>query len=305
VNRLSRANFDRALRYISEHGSDLHRALAAHFFGPGDSEPVRRALASHRNEDGGFGHGLEPDFYLPDSSPMATSIGLQILADLETPASDPWVESALRYLVHTRDDSLALWPPVPPSVVNFPHAPWWKPRPRPAAELALNPTAELVGYFFRWWEAGVAAPVQEWLDETQRQILSLQTMEPHDLMCCVRLAESPGVPREAQSVIAEHLLGLVGGAVETDPTAWDTYGVKPLTAAPRPDSLLSPALAKPIAQQLEYELGRQDESGAWQPHWDWGESYPDVWVSVRPVVAADNTLRTLRALSAWDYVEAG
>lgn len=70
MKTLSKRAFDRTIQFISEIGRPLEQALCAHHFTEPCPEQVISELAKYQNEDGGFGHGLEPDFRLPASSPM-------------------------------------------------------------------------------------------------------------------------------------------------------------------------------------------------------------------------------------------
>ena len=58
---LTAAAFQRARAFVMEQGRDLDRALLDFHFGDGTPESVLAALAAYQNDDGGFGHGLEPD----------------------------------------------------------------------------------------------------------------------------------------------------------------------------------------------------------------------------------------------------
>ena len=71
--------FDRARSHIADHARELDRARYGFHFEEGPASDVIAALAGYQNADGGFGNALEPDFRLPDSSPMATSHGFHVL----------------------------------------------------------------------------------------------------------------------------------------------------------------------------------------------------------------------------------
>ena len=54
-------NFEKAARFIWENGRLLERRLFDYYFRGGSREGVLSAIRAYRNEDGGFGHALEPD----------------------------------------------------------------------------------------------------------------------------------------------------------------------------------------------------------------------------------------------------
>ena len=69
MKRLTAAAFERAKAFVREQGRDLDRALLEFHFGDGAAD-VRAfdALEAYQNNDGGFGHGLEPDLRTSASS---------------------------------------------------------------------------------------------------------------------------------------------------------------------------------------------------------------------------------------------
>jgi len=65
---------------VKAHARSLDRALFEHQFEGAPARNVWDALAAYRNMDGGFGRALEPDFRLPGSSPLATTIAFEYLS---------------------------------------------------------------------------------------------------------------------------------------------------------------------------------------------------------------------------------
>jgi hypothetical protein len=85
VSKILPRNFlENAGEYIRNNCNPLYDALFAFHFGGGGAEAVVSGLERFRNGDGGFGHGLEHDFLMPDSSPMATTVALQIFGKSES-----------------------------------------------------------------------------------------------------------------------------------------------------------------------------------------------------------------------------
>ena len=91
--------------------------------GPG--EPVRDAVAAFRNEDGGFGHALEPDGRGPESQPAAVLTALSVLDECDA-WDDELARSACDWLATTEPDGGGT-PFVMPGVEAWPHGPWWRP----------------------------------------------------------------------------------------------------------------------------------------------------------------------------------
>ncbi len=79
MEKLSRAAQARARAFVFEYGRPLERARFLYALEGGDAQKLCSTnWRPSENEDGGFGHGLESDLRLPDSSVLATTVGLQI-----------------------------------------------------------------------------------------------------------------------------------------------------------------------------------------------------------------------------------
>src|SRR4051812_38111395 len=75
--------FARGLGFVLREGRVLERRLALASYGDGPVSGVFAALGAYRNDDGGFGHGLEPDKLCPASQPLDVEIALQCMAAVD------------------------------------------------------------------------------------------------------------------------------------------------------------------------------------------------------------------------------
>jgi hypothetical protein len=104
---------------------DRHRlAVLAH---GASVEPVLQALQAYRNEDGGFGHALEPDVRAPDSEPASTLHALEVICEIGA-FGDPMVAAAAAWIGAIANDDGGV-PFVLPSAAPYPRAPWMEPSP--------------------------------------------------------------------------------------------------------------------------------------------------------------------------------
>lgn len=100
--KLSNEIFVQVSFSIKEFSRDLEKYLYEYYFEEGTSENIVKELKRYQNEDGGFGNALESDFRLPDSSPMATSIGIRILSEIEEiKDTKDIIKSSIGYLEST------------------------------------------------------------------------------------------------------------------------------------------------------------------------------------------------------------
>ena len=298
--QLSKQAFDQARHGIFQYGRKLEQLRFNHHFVEPMPEQVAAELATFQNPDGGFGHGIEPDFWLPDSSPMATTVGLQIAVELDLEASHPIVGAAMDYLLSTYDTELGGWIPTPLTVNNYPHAPWWHRDPNGSLDtssLRINPGAEIVGYLLRWGHDDG----QQWVQDLFK---SIGTLESHEVLCCLRLLDTPGLLETDREALFEHVSRAMQSAIETNPDKWGGYCVKPLTAIAHPDARFAREFAHALDQQLDYEIAHQSQQlGVWLPHWSWGDFYPEAWQEARLAWSGIITLELLRSLQSFGRLQ--
>src|SRR5215472_17129887 len=109
--------------FIFSQGRLLERRLFDTCFEGATATGVIDALRGYRNEDGGFGHGLEPDKRCPASLPIDVEAALQALATAR--AVDPsLLAGACEYLagVAADADSGGAVPPAFPVIEAYPRA---------------------------------------------------------------------------------------------------------------------------------------------------------------------------------------
>src|SRR5204862_8129404 len=84
-------DFSAASAFVAANARVLDRRRFQRLFEDGPAAPVREAVAAYRNDDGGFGHGLEPDCRAPGSQPAAGAMALRIMDE-----TGAWDEGLVR-----------------------------------------------------------------------------------------------------------------------------------------------------------------------------------------------------------------
>jgi hypothetical protein len=302
--KLSMEKWNLARDFIKTHARPLEKALYAFYFEEGSKEAVYQALETYQNSDGGFGHGIEPDFLLPDSSPMATSVGHQILRDLKTPETHPMVQASMHYLLKNLDMNNLIWQNRPKSVNDYHHTPWWHVEEN-MKELgyikqnAFNPTAELVGYF---WEYQTFMPKELLMTITNTTLkrLAESDYEMHDMLCVQRLAER--LPKNLQEQVIPILKAYLSKHLLTSNEEWHGYGVTPLTFIESKDSLAASYIEKSLIESnLDFLIENQIE-GIWYPTWP-EEVYEAEHLAIaKPAWQGILTLKNLRIMKQFNRI---
>jgi len=304
--KLSASDHERARAYINVHGRPVERALYAYHLQDGGAEAVHSALRAYQNSDGGFGHGLEPDLALPDSSVLATTVALQRLRGMGTDSAHPLVRGAMSFLIGSYNREHLSWANVPPNVDDAPHAPWWGYDDGDAwwAGSWANPRAEIVGYLYEHVEL---AP-EDLLSSLSTVVLEALAkgadgIEMHDLLCYMRLATTPTLPEGMRTELLTHMRLAAERLVARDLRSWSSYGLQPLQLCPTPDAPFADLFAAEIEANLEYEIAQQEDDGSWATNWTWGDAHPEAWAAACQAWKSVLTLDTILHLRAFGRLE--
>lgn len=298
MKKLSAASYQKASEFIRAQARPIERALFAHEFEGAPAAPVLEALAAYRNPDGGFGHALEPDLRMAASSALATSTALDVLRELGASDTEPLVRGALAWVVERFDPEVPGWRYVPADVDEFPHAPWWSwelhRRGGPWDHL-VNPGARFLSHLSHWRHLAPRPLVESLARAFEEHVMALTNDVGGDSLHYAAQVENDATRAKLRE--------LAVATVIRDPAAWTSYCAKPLKLAPLPDSPLAECLTSETAENLDWEIGRQEADGSWQPNWDWQGQYPDAWELARREWQGETTLRALRSLRAYGRIE--
>ncbi|MEE8045500.1 MAG: hypothetical protein V3T49_01535, partial [Dehalococcoidia bacterium] len=121
--------FEKASEFIAKTARPLERAQFDLHFGSGSIDAVLDELQKFQNDDGGFGHAVEPDVRMPHSSPFISSVAFQVIRELSVPAEHQIVRDGIGYFEHSYDRTIGGWEPIGPQSANYPHARWWEYKP--------------------------------------------------------------------------------------------------------------------------------------------------------------------------------
>ena len=297
--KLSKDSFSKAEEFINSNARQLDIRLFEHHFKDGSKNDVLQELKKYQNPDGGFGHAIEPDFRLPESSAMATSVGLQYCVEVDIDPNDEIIQSAMDYLVTTFNVDTAYWPKTPVEVNDSPHAPWWhvdeiKP---PADASWANPNAELLGYL-QTFQNHVPNDILELL--YKRALDNLNNLDTIESLYCFMNWERAyqSVPEPLKSLISKK----VGKTLQTFEPNPDTLGeIRVFWIVPKPESFLS-VFPSHIRSLHDYEINRQGEDGGWWPTWSWGQ-YEDVWPIAEREWAGKITAGNLIAMDTFKLLD--
>ncbi|MFF8909833.1 hypothetical protein [Streptomyces olivaceoviridis] len=269
----ARSPLFRAEQFVWLTARVLEQHLFAYRFLRGSPEAVEAALDAYRNEDGGYGHALEPDLRGPVSQPLHTAHALRVL-DAIGRCGGQRVERVCRYLtsVSTPDGAL---PAILPGQRGYPTAPFVPVVDDPPSDLLA--TGPVVGLLHRneVWHAWLFRAT----DFCWQAVESLEKSHPYEVQAAVTFLDSaPDRPR-AQAA-ADRLGRLVREQrlAALDPGRLDAFPVAsgyapgehhfPHDFARSPDSLARAWFTDDeMTRSLDHLAAGQEEDGGWPVRW--------------------------------------
>ncbi|GMQ61836.1 prenyltransferase/squalene oxidase repeat-containing protein [Vallitalea maricola] len=305
MNQLTKELFEKCKKYILEKGRPLEQHLFINYFVKPCELDIINDLKKYQNTDGGFGNGIESDFTLPYSSPMATSIGLRYLSRYDNQnEAILMIKKAIAYLENTYVPERKGWFAVPREVNDFPHAPWWNYDEEKGMTIIDkywgNPSAELIGYLYKYREYVANLDVDNILEYAINNINSREVFESqHEIYCYIDLYHT--LPKK----LADRLEGTLEKAIRqlanTHVDEWEDYVPKPLDFIDNPNKTYG-IDEESINTNLDYYIDNIKKNNIIIPTWAWND-YEEQWKIAKVEWTALITLNGLCILDKFNRIE--
>lgn len=278
--------FEKARAFVYRNARPLDLARWQYHFEGGSKDAVLTALASYQNEDGGFGHALEPDAWNLNSAPIQTWTATEILREIDfTDNTHPVIQGILRYLETTSDFNGHYWYANVQSNNDFPRAPWWGFSGDPNHRCNnYNPTACLAGFIIRFADKGSAlyklgCGIAK--EAFEAYIVQGLLNDMHSGLCYIRLwqycEEAVVTDLIDLPALKEKLLSQVKSCITQNTAEWETsYICKPSQFFNTRDSVFYSDNNDIADYECEYIAKSQLEDGSWAIPWGWND-YPEEW----------------------------
>lgn len=285
--KISSENFQQSSSWIKRNARPLEAARWEYLFEGTSRDNVIKYLSAFQNDDGGFGNGIEPDFWSPYSSPMATWVAGQILMEIEASSDEAVVQSMLKYLANTYQKDSGMWSSVLPEYNQYPHAPWWHWEEGVQDNWMFNPSAELAAFLVYWSPQHSETAQIGWsvIENALNHLFSVDEMDQHEinnyqrLLDVLKLHETTFANKFPYSLneVSDVIMSLAEGCIEWDVSAWSTgYKPLPLDLIASPEHPLYEKYSDLVQQNLLFYIETLTDEGTWDVTWNW-ESYPEAF----------------------------
>lgn len=277
--------FEQTRRWVKRYARPLEVARWEYLFEGRPKEDVLSYLEAFQNDDGGFGNGLEPDFWLPKSSAIATWTAAEILFEHGISSDYPIVRKLVDYLINTYDNEKEMWLTVHPETNDYPHAPWWKWSENIQDNWMFNPSAELAGYLIHWSPEQSEGDKIGWgsVRKAISRVMDANEVDFHELnnyQQLLRIMESYQLRFETETnysleKVNNHVMNIVESSIDKDMAGWGKgYQALPLDLINRLDHPLYRKMKDLIDENFCFYVDNLSRNGIWDISWEWG-GYPN------------------------------
>lgn len=293
--------FEKARRFVYRNARPLDLARWQYHFEGGSPDAVLNALSAYGNEDGGFGHGIEPDFLNPNSTPIGTWAAADIIHELGlTDSAHPIIQGILRYLDSGADydSERGQWLNTVPANNDYPHAIWWQYNGE--SDFRYNPTAALAGFIIRYADKG-SALYSKGCDIARRAVQwftdSVPFEEQHITGCFITLyncIKATSADIGDMAAFERKLREQVKYNICADKDKWAAeYVPKPSDFRITRDSIFYADNAELAEYECDFIADTQMSDGGYKVTWQWYTDYKEFEVSAniwRATFAVNNMI---------------
>ncbi|MBU3128667.1 hypothetical protein LGL55_16200 [Clostridium tagluense] len=280
MKRLPKTLLNQLNTYMNTEVRPLERSIFNYYFNDSSGDDILDSLETFQNSDGGFGNGIEPDFKLIQSSPMATSIGLRYLSKLDNnDRAQKMIAKAVEYLETTFDSNRKGWYSVPSNVNKYPHAPWWEFKNDINMTVIDyswgNPSAELIGYLYKYKEYLNDLDIYSLISYAIANLNErTEFKSEHEIFCYIHMYNTLG--KEFSSQLEDVLKLAISQLVNIKESEWVDYVPTPLKFIEMDSTDFFGIQLKFIDQNLDYLIDKLEEHGKILPTWQW-DKYLEEW----------------------------
>lgn len=274
---------EKARQFIYRNARPVDLALWKYSFEGGKRSDVLDALAVYQNADGGFGHGIEPDLWNENSTPIATWQAIEILKGIGVDPDEQVVKNILKYLDSGKHFKDGLWLITVPTNNDYPHAIWWHYN---EDEPCVNPSASLAGFALKYAEPHSALydKAAEIAKREVAQFISEPNTEMHALRVFIELYEYCrdicGFDLFDLEKFKTALCGAVDCAVCKDTDKWfKEYVCLPSSLYTGTSTLFDLVAHELCVKEGKMLLEAQGEDGAYPVTWLWYNDYTEYHVA--------------------------
>ncbi len=267
--------YSQVKNWVYRNGRQIEVAMWNCIFEKGPQKAVIDALMEYQNEDGGFGHTLEPDNWNPESTPSTTYQAIEILSQIGFKDMEhPIYQGIFKYLQSEQDLLSYGWRFTVPSNENYPHAPWWNYSEEENSKEYYGITAELCSFILQYGkkEWGIYQKALHISDALIHSLMINGNYGDMGLQGYVKLLATLhecGHNEYDLEHLEQILADKITNAIENDTEKWVYYGVRPSNFIHSPASPYYERNKTIMDTEIKYLITTKPADDVWAITWTW------------------------------------
>lgn len=250
-------------------------------------------LLKFQNDDYGFGHGLEPDLRMPNSSVACTNHAVHILDQVKDKTLTEEIRKQIvEYYESVYLEDLERWRMTSELVNNFPRAIWWNYETVDGFTYG-NPNPEIIGFLYQNKKYLSKIDINKQINNVLKYIDNDFEKEAsmHSIMSMLYFYKK--VDKDVQNLIKSKLQKVVVNELNKSYGKWNDYGLEPYKIVIIDKNFLNTRLAELDENLLN--IKEKIKTGLIVPNWTWYQ-FDEVFAECKMEWTGYLTFNVLRAL---------
>lgn len=301
-------------QWLHRNARELEVALWNCHFEAGSKEAVIEALRFYRNEDGGFGNGLEQDSWNPESSPYTTLHAGNILKSvMGGEAASEVLRSILTYFDQTPHYSQTKgWDFSIPSNNDYPHAIWWTFNEEMNQHENPGLTADISAFILKFAsrEQKIYQKALYHAEILIAEFLTKESFGEMEIMGIYRLTKLAAAHLSSSSELLENvhkkLIIVVNNTIEKDTDKWKEYHPRPSVFISSTEDDFYADNKKLLEIELDYLIDVREKAGVWDIPWNWmqeDEVSQKAFIMIQNSIKGSLAIQQMRMLRTFGRLE--
>lgn len=272
---MSKLNLEIVSNWMHRYARELDLCIWKCLFLNGRAEDVANSLLHYQNEDGGFGNGLDPDNWNPNSVPYACLYAIETLNLVKFhDMNHPVYEGIKKYLENT---GIAQWVFTLPSNDNYPHASFYNYSKEYNEVESQGIIISLSAFVLEYMpNTTIYDSVIEQLDSFINRIYdnNLGDMGPSSYITLVDTMQRLGISGYDYDELQNRLSIIVNAQMQKDEKMWEGYGYRPSDFIKSKNSIFLQGNEEIVKTECDYLIRTLPINDVWPVSWCWFENGP-------------------------------
>lgn len=275
-------------------------------FEGGETVAVANAMLAYQNEDGGVGHGIDPDNWNANSMPYACFYAIDTLRKVGfNDISHPIYQGIRKYLNATKPEQ---WMFTVSTNADYPHASFYNYDEQYNKVESIGVIMSLSAFVL---EYAADLPVYDIVMQNLNVYITtfledeLGDMGPSSYIELIEVMRRVGIQGYDYNKLEQRLIHVVNQTMQKDEEQWKGYGYRPSDFIKSNDSIFLKGNEELVQKECDYLIRTLPKDDVWPVSWCWfgnAEQYPTEEKIALHIAKARKCIERMQFLKEFDRV---